>query len=262
MPRSAKRKVKSPTRVTLLIDADVLAYQAANGEQRVTDWGDGVTSVAMGSLEEGVEDVLRAAEALKERLAAHAYVLCLTHPEQFRKKLLPTYKGNRGEKPVLVDPIRNELADKHGGVRRIGLEGDDVMGIYATHPKLLPGKKIIVSIDKDMKQVPGMLYNPGKDELTEVTAEEGDYFHMLQVLTGDPTDNYKGCPGIGPVKATAILADNDDQWVTAWERIVAAYESKGLTEADALVQARVARILRHTDYNFKTKEPILWQPAK
>ncbi len=30
---------------------------------------------------------------------------------------------------------------------------------------------------------------------------------------------------------------------------------------DALQTARVARILRHTDYNFKTKEPILWQPT-
>jgi hypothetical protein len=30
----------------------------------------------------------------------------------------------------------------------------------------------------------------------------------------------------------------------------------------ALVWARVARIRRHTDYNFKTKEPILWTPPK
>jgi len=27
-----------------------------------------------------------------------------------------------------------------------------------------------------------------------------------------------------------------------------------------MVQARVSRILRHTDYNFKTKEPILCNP--
>ena len=31
-------------------------------------------------------------------------------------------------------------------------------------------------------------------------------------------------------------------------------------KADALVQARVARILRNTDFNFKTKEPTLWTP--
>jgi hypothetical protein len=33
-------------------------------------------------------------------------------------------------------------------------------------------------------------------------------------------------------------------------------------EAGGLVRARVARIRRHTDYNFKPKEPILWTPPK
>ena len=266
MPRStSQRKRKPSTDITLLIDADVLAYQAANGEQRVTDWGDGVTSVAMGTLEEGIEDVLRACESFKERLCATKYVLCLTHPEQYRKKLLPTYKANRGEKPLLVDPIRNALVEKHGAVRRPGLEGDDVLGIYATHPKLILGKKIVVSIDKDLLQVPGTTYLPHKDELREVTLEDGDYLHMMQTLTGDPTDNYKGCPGIGPVKAEAILhAPNGDRYGawSAWQAVIAAYESRGLTEADALVQARVARILRHTDYDFKRKEPILWTPSQ
>jgi DNA polymerase-1 len=42
--------------------------------------------------------------------------------------------------------------------------------------------------------------------------------------------------------------------------VVAAFESKGLTEEDALVQARVARICRASDYDFKTKEVKLWNP--
>ncbi len=259
MPRSAKRKATSPTKTTLLIDADVLAYVAANGEQRVTDWGDGVTSVAMGTLEEAVECVLKAAEHYKEKLCATDYILCLTHPQQFRKVLLPTYKANRGNKPVLVEPIRDALVADHGGIRRPGLEGDDVMGIYATHRHLIPGKKIIVSIDKDMAQIPGTLYNPGKDTLVEITKEEGDYLHMMQTLTGDTTDNYKGVPGIGPKKAEAILGQSATH---PWAAIVRTYESAGLTEADALVQARVARILRASDFNFRTKEPRLWEPPK
>jgi DNA polymerase-1 len=256
--------------VTLLIDADVLAYNAANNEQRVTDWGDGVVSVVMGELELGVQRVLDTAEHYLRELKADKYVLCLTHPVQFRKQMLATYKGNRSVKPVLVDPIRDQLVEKYKGVRRPLLEGDDVMGIYATHPALIPGKKIIVSIDKDMAQIPGTLYNPGKQTLVDITLEEADHLHMMQTLTGDPTDNYKGCPGIGPVKAEAILRDADDHAepfepeiaVARWNAIVAAYEAKGLTEADALLQARMARILRHTDFNFKTKEPILWEPAR
>jgi 5'-3' exonuclease len=248
--------------VTLLIDADVLAYNAANNEQRVTDWGDGVVSVVMGELEQGVQRVLDTAEHYLRELKADKYVLCLTHPVQFRKQMLATYKGNRSVKPVLVDPIRDQLVEKHKGVRRPLLEGDDVMGIYATHPALIPGKKIIVSIDKDMAQIPGTLYNPGKQTLVDITLEEADHLHMMQTLTGDPTDNYKGCPGIGPVKAEAILAMPNDEWDTeyAWAQVVKTYLAKDLTEDDALLQARMARILRHTDYDFKRKEPILWQP--
>jgi DNA polymerase-1 len=254
MARSTKRQV------TLLIDADVLAYQAANGEQRVTDWGDGVTSVVMGTLEEGIALVLTEADRLKKKLKATKYVLCLTHPVQFRKRILPTYKLNRSAltKPLLVDPIRDALVRDHGAVRRPQLEGDDIMGIYATHPTLIPGAKIIVSIDKDMRQIPGMLYNPGTNDLGKVSVEEADYFHYLQIITGDPTDNYKGIPGVGPVGARAILEGPPEKW---WDRIVYTYKAKGLTEADALIQAQVARICRASDYNFKTKEPILWTPS-
>jgi DNA polymerase-1 len=257
------RSTKHP--VTLLIDADVLAYNAANNEQRVTDWGDGVVSVVMGELEQGVQRVLDTAEHYRRELKADKYVLCLTHPVQFRKQMLATYKGNRSVKPVLVDPIRDMLVEKHKGVRRPLLEGDDVMGIYATHPSLIPGKKIIVSIDKDMAQIPGTLFNPGKQTLVDISTRDADYLHMMQTLTGDPTDNYKGCPGIGPVKAEAILFGVSPPWghiSEVWPAVVAAYEAKELTEDDALLQARMARILRWTDYDFKRKEPILWEPAR
>ena len=33
-----------------------------------------------------------------------------------------------------------------------------------------------------------------------------------------------------------------------------------MTEEDALTNARLARILTAEDYNFDTKEPILWTP--
>ena len=39
-----------------------------------------------------------------------------------------------------------------------------------------------------------------------------------------------------------------------------AYVEAGLTDAHALTQARVARILRASDYNFKERTPILWTP--
>jgi DNA polymerase-1 len=41
---------------------------------------------------------------------------------------------------------------------------------------------------------------------------------------------------------------------------VAAYERQGLTEADAIKQARLARILRYEEWDGRT--PRLWAPPK
>lgn len=269
MPRSKKQGT-----LTLLIDADVTSYMHATAGQRVYQWSDDPedVSVALDDITTVCAQVDDEIERLRTKLHADHVVIALSDKtgNYFRKTLLPTYKAGRRVKPVLLFQVRDYMHERYRTFEKPGLEGDDVLGILATHPKLVPGDKIVVSIDKDMKTIPGTLYNPGKDELTVVSEEEADYFHLFQTLIGDPTDNYKGCPGIGPVKAEAILNEGvmcdqldfepNEVGVVMWNSIVKAYESKGLTEADALVQARVARILRHTDYNFQTKEPILWQP--
>ena len=91
--------------------------------------------------------------------------------------------------------------------------------------------------------------------MTEITEEYADYFHLYQTLVGDTTDGYPGLKGIGDKRATALLEKE-----ASWETVVKAYEKAGETEEDALVQARLARILRASDYNFETREPILWSP--
>jgi len=43
---------------------------------------------------------------------------------------------------------------------------------------------------------------------------------------------------------------------------VDAYKAKGETEYEALLTARLARILRDGDYDFDTHEVTLWTPKK
>ena len=62
------------------------------------------------------------------------------------------------------------------------------MGIYATFE---PGN-IIVSPDKDMKQIPGKLYN--LEETITITEEEGDALASDPNSAGDQTDGYGGVP--------------------------------------------------------------------
>ena len=132
------------------------------------------------------------------------------------------------------------------------LEADDTLGILATNGEY--SRNIIVSVDKDMLTIPCEYYNMDKEVTETVDTKLADYMHLYQTLVGDSTDNYKGCPGVGPKKAADILK------IPSWSRVVTAIKQAGLTEEDALVQARVARILRANEYNFETGEVISWEP--
>src|SRR5262249_32308655 len=143
-------------------------------------------------------------------------------------------------------------------------EADDVMGILATRP----GNEdcVIVARDKDMKTLPAKVWDGSSFKV--YLPEMADYWHMYQTLTGDTADGYKGCPGIGPKKAEAILnactvwheGGKSCDVFPMWPAVLAAFANAGLTEADALLQARLARILRWSDWCSKTKTPRLWSP--
>lgn len=257
-------------KTTLLIDSDIVAFKFASTAQETYDWGDGVKSVHVGDFEPVKAQIDDYLADLLVRLKATDLLICLSVPssEGFRKGILPSYKDNRANvaRPVLLQPAKDYMAEKYPSYIRPTLEADDVMGILSTHPNLIPGKKIIVSEDKDMLTIPGWLFNPRKDRKPHMVPEhDADYWHLFQALTGDTTDNYKGCPGVGPVKArNALITENLRHLPVAdmWASVVALYESKGLTEDDALLQARVARICRHTDWDFQNKQVRLWTPPQ
>lgn len=262
-----------PSQRTALIDADTLVYAAATANEYEVQWDDDNWSLwaefpaAVATLEDRIAEI-------REKLDCTDVVMALTdYTNPWRKRVMPTYKANRAKlgvrKPVVHRPLREYLHQEYRTYQRPGLEGDDILGILVTHPSIVPGEKIVVSIDKDMKTLPGLHINLMETKgveadswwpfVREVTVEEADHFHYVQTLTGDRTDGYPGCPGIGPVKAEKIL---DGARGAEWDAIVAAYRKAGLSEDVALANARVARILRHNEYDFKKQEVILWEPPK
>lgn len=250
---------------TLLLDADVIAYAGAAACEVATHWGDGYWTWHCDE-DETKANVRNQIDQIMADLDGDEYKLCLTDSEgNFRKSVLSTYKGNRSniKKPLLLKHIKQWMIDELGAYFRPGLEGDDCLGILSTMKAKRGEERIIVSIDKDMKTIPGLFSRDGV-KVVEVSEAEADYWHMFQTLTGDATDGYAGCPGIGPKKAEAILGEwreaDDMDFAKVWETVVKTFEKAGFTEADALTQARVARILRASDYDFQKKEPILWTP--
>ena len=244
---------------TLLIDADIFIYQAATNAEIALEWAEDEWTLHAhaGPAKEWIRDKF---ERLADELKAEAWVAAVSDPGSFRKELVdPTYKSNRKKKrqPMIRKALRDFVMDELNGFMRLGLEGDDVLGILATAKTLYPGEKIIVSTDKDMKTIPGKLYNDGKGTRTVVSPWEADLWFLMQTLMGDTTDGYPGCPGFGPKTAEKLLA-GVNTLAAGWSAVVKAYEKAGKTKADALTQARLARILRASDYDFKKKEVILW----
>ena len=78
---------------------------------------------------------------------------------------------------------------------------------------------------------------------------------LTQCLTGDTTDGYKGVPGIGPKKAEALLGTRPH-----WGALKKAYMAAGMTKNEAIQQARLASILRWSDWDEHKGELIPWTP--
>ena len=236
----------------LLIDADFIVYKSCAAAETEIDFGDDVILVTS-NFSDAYGATKRELTKLRDQFGSLAsLILFFSDTKNFRKKILPDYKGHRNrKKPCGYKRVINQLKTEFEVIIMPQVEADDAMGIYATQ---YPGN-IIVSPDKDMKQIPGTVYN--LDESFTITSSEGKKWHLIQTLAGDQTDGYSGVPGIGVKRAEALFKKEGYSWKT----VVKAFEDKDLTEQDALVNARLARILTVDDYDFEHRTPRLWTPT-
>ena len=225
-----------------LVDGDVLAYRAAfaTRNEPQEEAIDCIDYLLRTSIE-------RVSQLPYEFSNYQVYLTCSGH--QFRHDIAKTavYKGNRKgtEKPVHLQSIRDHMADMWDAVESVEQEADDCLAIEATQ---LDYDCTIVSIDKDMLQVPCWHYNPVKEVFVKVTPDEGTKFFYTQILTGDAVDNIIGLHKVGPKTADKMLegAETEDE---LWEAVLKAYDG----DRDRVVEnARLLWLRRH--------EGELWEP--
>jgi len=235
----------------LLIDADFTVYKCCAAAETEIDFGDDVI-VVTSKFSEAYACVMREIKKIQRHFGSFDdIILFFSSPDNFRKKIQGDYKGHRNrKKPCAYKRVINKLKTEFEVITMPTLEADDAMGIYATK---YPGN-IIVSPDKDMRQIPGMLYN--FEESTLIKPEEGAKWHLVQSAAGDNTDGYSGIPGIGIKRATQMFEEKGWSWKTLRE----AFKEKGLSEDVALMNARLAKILTTDDYDHEKGEPVLWNP--
>jgi 5'-3' exonuclease len=239
--------------VTLLIDADYIVYKSCAANETEIDWGEDLITVvsnfseAYGMVKRELNNIATALGCFDDS------ILFFSDSINFRKSIDPDYKGHRNrKKPCGYKRVINALKAEYPVVIMPTLEADDALGIYATKEE----GHIICSPDKDMRQIAGQLYNL-TDEVVTITAEEGRRWHLIQAMSGDQTDGYSGIPGIGIKRAEALLEANG----ATWQTVVDAFAAKDLDESVALQNARLAKILQVTDYDFTNQKPRLWTPS-
>ena len=236
----------------ILCDADFIVYKSCAAAESEVDFGDDIILVTS-KFSDAYNATKRELTRIQNKFGSFSdIILFFSDSVNFRKEILPDYKGHRNrKKPCGYKRVINKLKTEFEVIIMPEIEADDALGIYATQ---YPGN-IIVSPDKDLKQIPGQLYN--FDETFTITPEAGAKWHLIQTLAGDQTDGYPGVPGIG-VKRAETLFEKDGY---SWKTVLTAFEDKGYTALTALTNARLARILTVDDYDFTKKKPRLWSPS-
>jgi DNA polymerase-1 len=183
-----------------LIDMDLVCFRAAASAE------EDKVGIAISRMKETLDIIL-------EKVSASSYRAFLTGPNNFRKIINPEYKANRS-----APRPRHLAALQHYAVKELEaewapdtLEADDAMSI---NQDKIDMTTTICSLDKDMLQVPGKHFQwaigtatwSKPDNFVEQTELEGLRLFYEQCLKGDRSDNVKGVPGIGEVKAKKLLS--------------------------------------------------------
>lgn len=180
----------------LLIDGDMLIYRAAWATNDKPQYESLISLIGM------MNDIM-------DKLDSDDYVFYLSSKTNFRNEVYPLYKANRVDvaKPIHKDFLRGWVENHYRCESKDGLEADDLIADNVDE-----NKTIVVTQDKDLKQLVGFNYDFVKKILCWVDEEEAHYLFSIQTLTGDRVDNIPGLSekapkrGIGPAGAKKILS--------------------------------------------------------
>ena len=131
-------------------------------------------------------------------------VLCFSGSKgNFRKLITPKYKANRKkqELPPLLDEMHQFVKDHYDSIWGYGVETDDMVARYWKQISDDIGRDevMIVSIDKDYKQFPCLMYNYHYKHkvILDISEEEAMYNFYEQCIVGDTADNVNYFKGKG-----------------------------------------------------------------
>jgi len=158
--------------------------------------------------------------------------ICVSDVSNFRYDIFPDYKSGRGDRTYTDDflVLRKWMRKKYAPKQNT--EADDEVAYYVRKGA------VGISTDKDLlKAVSGTWFDAyhGHWKWCYPTPQEAERFHLIQCVTGDPTDGIDGIVGVAEKTAIKLL----DEYGWNWKAIVNIYQDKGYTKDDAILTRRL-----------------------
>jgi len=158
---------------------------------------------------------------IKEKTPDYAVVFFDVKGPTFRHKMYDQYKANRSPMPeeliVQIPDIKRMIeALNIPIIEKQGFEADDLVGTYAKLAQKDGFDVVMVTGDKDFKQLISdkcVLWDPMKDTITDIEAMKDELgidpvqFIDILGLAGDTADNIPGVKGVGPKTAIKLITD-------------------------------------------------------
>jgi len=186
----------------LLIDADSLIFASCYRKRETPDDELYYTNIE-DSRAKFDEQFMAIVNHLEDRYPIDKVLTFSGSKGNFRKLITPKYKANRKkqELPPLLDEMHQFVKDHYDSIWGYGIETDDMVARYWKQISDDIGRDevMIVSIDKDYKQFPCLMYNYHykHKEILDISEEEAMYNFYEQCIVGDTADNVNYFKGKG-----------------------------------------------------------------
>ena len=183
----------------LLVDADSLIFASCYSNDKqgqfYTDIEDAINKFD--------QQFMKIVNDLEERFEIEKVITFNGSKGNFRKKITPVYKANRKKQdlPPLLHDMHEYVKKQYNSVYGYGIETDDLVSAYWFSLSKDLGREnvMIVSIDKDYRQFPALIYNYHYNhrEVVDITPEEAMFNFYSQMIEGDTADNVNYFKGKG-----------------------------------------------------------------
>ena len=200
----------------LLFDADSLIFASCLKKQEDLDADKYYTDINL-SIHKFDEGFMSIINHLEEIYEIEQVLVFSGSKGNFRKYISKKYKANRiAELPPLLNEMHKFVKDNYNSIIGYGVETDDMVARYWFNLSNEYGRDnvMIISLDKDYKQFPALIYNYHFKHkcIYDISEEQATYNFYEQMIIGDGADNVQYCKGYGKKYAEKLFKDCNSQY--------------------------------------------------